>query len=87
MKNRLTNLNDALFEQLERLNDNDLKDEALKAEIHRSKAMSDIGGRIIENAKVALEGQKLRYDHRNLELPEMLENKGPLEREVDNESK
>lgn len=46
MKNKLTDLNNHLFEQLERLNDEELSDQELEREIKRSKALSDIAGKI-----------------------------------------
>lgn len=77
MKNKLTDLNNHLFEQLERLNDDDLTGDALKSEIDRSKAITNVAGKIIENASIGLEAEKLRveYGRRDIALPEMLENK------------
>lgn len=77
MKNSLTDLNNHLFAQLERLNDEDLDGEALEKEIARSKAVGDMAGKIIDNARVVLEGEKLRaeYGGRNFSLPKMLEAK------------
>lgn len=60
MKNKITDLNDHLFAQLERLGDEDLKDEALAKEIGRAKAISDVASRIIDNAKLALDATKLQ---------------------------
>ena len=55
MKNKLADLNNHLFEQLERLNDEELTGEKLTIEINRSKAMSQIAQNIIGNAKIVLD--------------------------------
>lgn len=55
MKNKLTDLNDHLFAQLERLSDESLSADALQAEIERSKAVSQIAGQVISNAKLVLD--------------------------------
>lgn len=62
MKNKLTDLNNHLFEQLERLNDEDLSEEALSKEIGRAKAMTDVANSIINNAKVVLDASKFLED-------------------------
>ena len=58
MKNKLTDLNDHLFAQLERLNDEDLTDDQLNKEIQRSKALTDVAKPIIANAQLILDAQK-----------------------------
>lgn len=58
-KNKLTDLNDHLFAQLERLNDDDLKGENLKAEIDRAKAMSQVATQIVNGAKIRVDAMKL----------------------------
>lgn len=76
MKDSLADLNNHLFLQMERINDENLKGEDLKAEIERSKAVSFVAGRIIENASLVLDAHKLRLNHENLQdLPKMLESK------------
>ena len=58
MRNKLSDLNNYLFEQLERLNDDDLGEEEFSREIERSKAVTDVANAIINNANVALKGAK-----------------------------
>lgn len=75
--NNLMALNNHLFEQLERLNDDELTEEQLNKEIQRSKAMTDVASRIIDNASLGLQAEKLKieYGRRDITLPEMLESK------------
>ena len=65
VKNKLTDLNNHLFAQLERLNDEDLQGEALEEEIKRAKAVSDISTNIINNARTVLEAQKTAINAAN----------------------
>jgi hypothetical protein len=58
MKNKLSDLNDHLFCQIERLGDEDLKGEALTEEIDRAKAVCYVAGQIIANGKLVLEAVK-----------------------------
>lgn len=62
MKNKLTDLNDHLFAQLERLGDEDLKGEELATEISRAKAMADVGKQVIDNARLALDAFRAARD-------------------------
>lgn len=59
MKNKITDLNNHLFVQLERLNDEELKGEHLKQEIDRSKAMANIATQIVNSQKTTLDAMKL----------------------------
>ena len=64
MKNKLVDLNDHLFAQLERLNDESLKGDELKSEIERSKAMSDISKSVIMGANLQLDVIKIQAEYR-----------------------
>lgn len=59
MKNTLSDLNNYLFEAIERINDDDLDDTALDKEIRRAEAVTKVAGTIISNANVQL--QALRH--------------------------
>lgn len=76
MKNKLIDLNNHLFEMIERLND-DLSDEELEKEIKRAAAMSNLSKQVIDNAKVELEATKLVLDYsrnpQEVKLPAMIE--------------
>ncbi|MDO5776629.1 MAG: hypothetical protein Q4P22_08410 [Eubacteriales bacterium] len=79
MKNTLSDLNNHLFEALERLNDDDLTDEQLEKEIRRAESMGKVAGRIIENGELAFKTMKHMAEYGTGEtgrIPEMLEFKG-----------
>ena len=70
MKNKLIDLNNALFEQLDRLGDTDL---ILDDEIKRARAMATIAEKVIDNAETALKAVKIINNSTALiEAPEML---------------
>lgn len=75
MRNTLGDLNNHLFSQLERLNDEDLSGEKLQEEINRSRAITTVATKIIENGSLVLEAKKMLDDRENLDvkLPPMLE--------------
>lgn len=53
MKNTLSDLNNHLFEQMERLNDEDLDMDQLDRELKRSDGMTKIAEKIIQNGELA----------------------------------
>ena len=53
MKNTLLDLNNHLFEQLERLNDEDLTEEQLNNELRRAEGITKIAAQIISNGELA----------------------------------
>lgn len=65
MKNTLTDLNNYLFEQLEKIADADLKGEELEKEIKRGEAVTKIAKTIIENGALALSAKKYFDDYGN----------------------
>ena len=71
-KNTLSDLNNHLFAQLERLGDEDLTQEDLQKEIERAKSINGVAKNIIDNAKVALEGAQFTYEKLpgNKQVPE-----------------
>ncbi|CAK1721226.1 Phage protein [Vibrio crassostreae] len=74
MKNKLADLNNHLFAQMERLSDEDITDDKLNEEINRSKALTTVSKQIIDNARLALDAQKFRTEYAGrIELPEMIE--------------
>jgi len=72
MKNKLIDLNNHLFAQMERLSSEDLKDDELKNEIMRSKEMSNIAGKIIDNGRLAFDAHKAVGDGLVSGTPQML---------------
>ena len=75
MKNTLSDLNNHLFAQLERLSDEELQGEELAKEIGRSRAVMGVATSIIKNGELVLEGQKF-MDNRmdaDIKLPKMLD--------------
>lgn len=78
MKNTLSDLNNHLFAQLERLNDEELDKEEIEKEIKRSHAITGIAKVIIDNGKLALDTMKhldeYGYnDGKKGPIPQMLE--------------
>ena len=72
MKNTLTDLNNYLFEAIERLNDDTLDETQLDKEIKRSEAVQKVASTIIANGTLALQAKKHLDEYGqgdNVELP------------------
>ncbi len=62
MKNKLSDLNDHLFSQIERLGDESLKDEDLQQELDRARGITAISQQIIQNADLVLKAEKMKRE-------------------------
>lgn len=63
MKNKLVDLNNHLFLELERLNDEDLTGEELAEEIKRAESITKISNAIISNSNVVLRAVQIKGEH------------------------
>ena len=63
MKNKLTDLNDHLFTQLERLCDEDLSPEQIEVEVKRADAIVQVADQIVRGADLQLKAVKVLADH------------------------
>lgn len=65
MKNTLADLNNYLFEQIERLQDDSLTDEQFNKEVERSKSITNVAKTIIENGALAFQARKHMDEYGN----------------------
>jgi hypothetical protein len=75
MKNTLNDLNNHLFAQLEKINDDDLTGEELQEEIKRSEAVSKISEQIIRTGALQLKAMKHFEENgyqEKIKMPELL---------------
>ena len=63
MKNHLSDLNNHLFAQLERLSEEGLDAEKIEQEVKRADAIVDVSEQIIRNADLQLKAVKVLADH------------------------
>jgi len=72
MQNNLAGLNDALFQQLNRLGKDDLTGDALVGEVSRAQAIRDISVQIINNSALALKAHMAINTGMSKKTPKML---------------
>ena len=60
MNNKLSDLNNHLFAEIERLSDEELNEDELKSEIDRARAITSVSKQIIENGALALRAEKFK---------------------------
>lgn len=73
MKNKLTDLNNHLFAQLERLNDETLSGDQLQDEIERSRAITGVSKEVVSNARLVLDAEKHKREYGLTNGPKLLE--------------
>ena len=71
MKNKMTDLKDHLFAQLERLVDEGLSPEEIATEAERAKAIVSLADQITSNADLQLKAAKLFAEHGNTIVPHL----------------
>lgn len=69
MKNKLGDLNNHLFAQLERLADEDMTAEQIETEVKRAEAIVAVADKITGNAELQLKAAKLYAEHGQGVLP------------------
>ena len=75
MKNTLSDVNNYLFEAIERLNDDSLSDEELDREIKRADAVTKVAKTIVGNTNLALNIKKHLDEYgkgENYQIPGMI---------------
>lgn len=72
MRNMMSDLNNHLFEAIERLMDEDLDAEKLEMEIDRCEAINKVAQTLVANAALAVKAQEMMYeygDDRQIAIP------------------
>ncbi|MBY5976697.1 hypothetical protein KUV39_08565 [Phaeobacter italicus] len=71
MKNKLSDLNNHLFAQLERLSEENLTSEQIEGEVKRTEAIVSLSDQIVGNADLQLKAAKLFAEHGSAVLPHL----------------
>lgn len=73
MKNTLSDLNNYLFESLERLMDDDLSGEDLDREIQRSRAVTDVAQALIHSGELSIKAAKYKSEYgKSADVPKLI---------------
>ncbi|MEP2782808.1 MAG: hypothetical protein ABJO67_09420 [Pseudoruegeria sp.] len=70
-KNKLADLNDHLFAQMERLSNEGISETGLEQEVKRAEAMVSVADKITSNADLQLKAAKLFAEHGQTVLPHL----------------
>lgn len=71
MKNKLSDLNNHLFSQLERISEETLTTEQIEAEVKRTEAIVSLSDQVVGNADLQLKAAKLFAEHGSSVLPHL----------------
>lgn len=77
MKNKLTDLNNHLFAQLERLSEEGLTAEQITQEVERAEAIVSISDQIVRNADLQLKAVTILANHGDRFKPHLTMLEGP----------
>jgi hypothetical protein len=74
MKNTIGDLNNYLFESLERLMDDELSEEDLDREIKRSRAVTDVANALIHSGELSVKAAKHKTEYgKSAAIPQLLD--------------
>ncbi|RHW17171.1 hypothetical protein D1610_11520 [Sphingomonas gilva] len=79
MKNKLIDLNNHLFAQLERLSDEELTAEQIEVEVKRADAIVAVSEQVVRGAALTLQAVKVLADHGDRFKPHLAMIEGPKE--------
>ncbi|MEM6650949.1 MAG: hypothetical protein AAF582_00020 [Pseudomonadota bacterium] len=71
MKNKLSDLNNHLFAQLEKLTDEELSQDQVEIEVKRSEAIVELSDQVLRIADAGLKAAKLYAEHGSSVLPHL----------------
>lgn len=71
MKNKLGDLNDHLFAQLERLGEEKMTPEQIEQEVARTNAIVAVADQVVSNANLKLRAAKLFAEHGQVVMPHL----------------